>query len=106
MKRGEVRWYTFSPPDKRRPVLILTRDPALEFLKAVVVAPVTTTIRNIPSELYLDEDDGLREPCAANFDNLLTVPVSHLGEVICTLSFERMLEAERAIGFALGFFRF
>jgi mRNA interferase MazF len=106
MKRGEVRWYTFYPPDKRRPVLILTRDPALAFLKAVVVAPITTTVRGIPSELYLDESDGLREPCAANFDNLLTVPVSNLGGAICTLGFEKMLEAERAIGFALGFFKF
>jgi mRNA interferase MazF len=106
MKRGEVRWYTFQPPDKRRPVLILTRDPAIEFLAGIVVAPITTTVRDIPSELYLDQNDGMREPCAVNFDNLLTVPKSQIDELICTLSFERLLEVERAIGFALGFMRF
>jgi mRNA interferase MazF len=105
MKRGEVRWYTFQAPDKHRPVLILTRDTALEFLTNIVVAPITTTIRNIPSEVYLDREDGLREPCAANFDNLLTIPKANVGELIGTLSFERMLEVERAIGFALGFLR-
>ncbi len=106
MKRGEIRWYTFQAPDKRRPVLVLTRDSALEFLTTVVVAPITTTVRNIPSELFLDESDGMREACAVNFDNLLTVPKINLGELMSALSFERMLEAERAIGFALGFFKF
>ena len=105
MRRGEICWYTFQEPDKRRPVLILTRDPALEFLANIVVAPITTTIRNNSSEVYLDREDGMREPCAANFDNLLTVPKANMGELVTTLGFERMLEVERAIGFALGFFR-
>ena len=71
-----------------------------------MVAPITTTVREIPSELYLDEHDGMREPCAVNFDNLLTVPKSLIDELICTLSFERLLEVERAIGFALGVMKF
>ena len=103
MKRGEIRWYTFKTPDKRRPVLILTRDTALSFLNAVTVAPVTTTIREIPSELYLDQDDDMNEPCAVNFDNILTVPKDQVNGLITTLSLEKMLEAEKAIHFALGF---
>lgn len=59
MKRGEVRWYTFKAPDKRRPVLVLTRDTAIGFLNSVTVAPITTTIREIPSELYLNQEDGM-----------------------------------------------
>ena len=72
MKRGEVRWYVFSKPDKRRPVLILTRDSALEFLGEVTVAPITTTIRDIPSEVLLTKADGMPKDCAVNFDHLQT----------------------------------
>ena len=59
MRRGEVRWYTFQAPDKRRPVLVLTRDSAVGFLNALTVAPITTTVRNIPSEVFLTPEDGL-----------------------------------------------
>jgi mRNA interferase MazF len=59
VRRGEVRWYSFTKPDKRRPVLILARDSALEFLGEVTVAPVTSTIREIPSEVLLTEADGM-----------------------------------------------
>lgn len=103
MKRGEVRWYTFAPPDKRRPVLILTRNTAIGFLQSLTVAPITTTVRDIPSELYLDEDDGMFTGCAVNFDNLVTVPKRKIAGLITTLSWEKMLDAEDAIRFALGF---
>ena len=74
MKRGEVRWYTFRGPDKRRPVLILTRNSAIPFLGGVTVAPVTMTIRDIPSEALLTpEEDGVPALCAVNLDNLQTV---------------------------------
>ena len=96
-------WFTFELPDKRRPVLILTRDSALGFLQGVVVAPITTNIRNISSEVYLDENDGMLEPCVANFDNLLTVPIARLDERICALTLTRLLEVENAVSFALGF---
>ncbi len=105
MKRGEVVWYTFREPDKRRPVLILTRDTALSFLNAVTVAPITSTIRDIPSEVYLDEDDGLLSPCVANFDNIVTIPKNKLGERVTTLDLDKMLDAEEALKFALGFIR-
>ena len=104
MKRGEIRWYTFKRPDKRRPVLILTRNTALDFLNSVTIAPITTTIRDIPSEVYLSsKEDGVPQSCVANFDNLQTVPKECLGEVITTLSQVHMEQAQQAINFALGF---
>jgi mRNA interferase MazF len=60
MKRGEVRWYKFKKPDKKRPVVILTRNSAIEFLGEVTVAPITSTIRDIPSEVLLSSEDGMR----------------------------------------------
>jgi mRNA interferase MazF len=103
MRRGEVRWYTFKAPDKRRPVLILTRNSAIGFLTALTIAPITTTVRNIPSEVFVSRADGLPTDCAVNLDNLQTVPKSNLGSLIATLSPERMREVSLAIGFALGF---
>ena len=102
MRRGEVRWYTFRTPDKRRPVLILTRDSAIGFLHALTVAPITTTVRDIPSEVLLTPEDGLLRACAANMDNIQTVPKRRLGPLMAYLSSERMEEVGRAIGFALG----
>jgi mRNA interferase MazF len=103
MKRGEIRWYTFNPPDKRRPVLILTRDSAIGYLNALTIAPITTTIRNIPSEVFLSRDDGLLSDCTANLDNIQTVPKAKIGSLIATLSPNRMEEVRQAINFALGF---
>jgi mRNA interferase MazF len=73
-----VRWHTFAAPDKRRPVLILTRDSAIGFLNALTVAPITTTMRGIPSEVFLGRADGLPADCAVNLDHILTVPKAHL----------------------------
>ncbi len=102
MKRGEVRWYDFQPPDKRRPVLILTRTSVIPFLHEVTVAPVTSTIRGIPSEIKLGFDDGMPQECAVNFDHLQTVPKLKIGMLITTLSSEKMAQATSAICFALG----
>jgi mRNA interferase MazF len=102
MKRGEVRWYKFQQPDKKRPVLILTRDSALEFLGEVTVAPITSTVRSIPSEVVLTKKDGMIRDCAANFDHIQTVSRGKLGALVTTLSSKRMLEARAAIAFALG----
>ncbi len=103
MNRGDVCWYTFKAPDKKRPVLILTRDSALAVLHSVTVAPITSTIRSIPTEVILTEDDGLPSTCAANFDNLQTVPKSNIGGRIARLTARRMKEADAAVSFALGF---
>ena len=102
MKRGEVRWYKFSNPDKRRPVLILTRDSILEYLGEVTVAPLTSTVRNIPSEVPLGPSEGMARECAVNCDHIQTVPKAKLGGLITTLTQSKLSEVQQAIGFALG----
>jgi len=103
MGRAEIRWYRFSRPDKKRPVLLLTRDSALEFLGEVTVAPVTSTIRDIPSEVVLTTADGMPRDCAVNLDHIQTVSKGKLGAIITTLGPKRMLEVRSALLFALGF---
>jgi mRNA interferase MazF len=103
MRRGEVRWYAFSRPDKKRPVLILTRDSALEFLGEVMVAPVTSTIRDIPSEILLTNADGMPRDCAVNLDHVQTVSKGKIGSLITTLSTVKMQQVRSSLMFALGF---
>ena len=103
MKRGEVRWYKFGKPDKNRPVVILTRDSALEFLGEVTVAPITSTIRDIPTEVLLTKEDGMPRDCAVNLDHIQTVSKGKIGPLITTLSSIKMSELRSALLFALGF---
>jgi mRNA interferase MazF len=102
MKRGEVRWYKFKRPDKKRPVVILTRNSILEYLGEVTVAPVTSKIRNIPSEVLLSRRDGMHNDCAVNCDHIQTVSKSNIGSLITTLSREKLGEIPNAIRFALN----
>jgi len=101
MKRGEIRWYQFKAPDKKRPVLILTRNSILEYLSEVTIAPVTSTIRNIPSEVFLTSIDGMPMNCVINFDHIQTVSRDRIGSLITTLPPEKLKEVRRAIDFAL-----
>jgi len=103
MNQGDVYWYTFRAPDKRRPVLILTRNSAISFLTGMTIAPITSTIRGIPSEVVLTVTDGLFNDCAANCDNIQTVQKANLGAFITHLSVAKMREVRAAIEFALGF---
>jgi mRNA interferase MazF len=103
VKRGEVRWYTFKAPDKRRPVVILTRNASIGVLTSLTIAPITSTIRDVPSEVMLDEHDGLLKACAVNLHSIQTVPKNNLGVLITTLLQERMNKIEEALRFALGF---
>ncbi|MDO9210155.1 MAG: type II toxin-antitoxin system PemK/MazF family toxin [Deltaproteobacteria bacterium] len=103
MKRGEVRWYKFPRPDKNRPVVVLTRDSVLEYLEEVTIAPITSTIREIPSEVLLTKEEGMPRDCAVNLDHLQTVSKSKIGPLITTLSPKKMLELRSALMFALGF---
>jgi len=103
MKRGEVRWYKFSRPDKNRPVVILTRDSALEFLGEVTIAPITSTIRDISSEVLLTREDGMPRECAVNLDHIQTVSKDKIGPLITTLSPTKLSEIRSALMFALGF---
>lgn len=101
MRHGEVRWYTFRSPDKRRPVVILTRDSVLGYLGEVTVAPVTTTIRDIPSEVRLSHDDGMPQSCVINCDHIQTVTKGKIGALIAALPEAKMREMSSAIRFAL-----
>ena len=103
LRRGEIRWYRFSRPDKKRPVVILTRDSVLEYLGEVTIAPITSTIRDIPSEVALGLADGLPRECAVNLDHVQTVSRGRLGGLIATLPSQRMIEVRNALLFALGF---
>ncbi len=102
MKRCEIRWYKFLPPDKKRPILILTRDSVLEYLGEVTIAPITTTVRNIPSEVFLSKADGLPQDCVVNCDHLQTVSKKKIGPLIAFLPLSKMIEVGRAIRFALN----
>ena len=100
--RGEVRLYAFAPPDKTRPVVILTNDAAIAYLANVTVAPIGSTIRGVPSEVVLDEDDGMKAPCAVNLHNTASVPQERLGKRVAHLSPLRMNEICAALRFSLG----
>jgi len=102
MKRGEIRWYKFQHPNKKRPVLIITRDSVIEYLGEVTVAPITTTVRDIPSEVLLSKEDGMSQDCAVNCDHIQTVSKGKLGSLITSLSPDKMEDVRRAILFALN----
>ena len=96
-----MRWYQFNRPDKKRPVLVLTRDAILEYLGEVTVAPITTTVRDIPSEVLLSKAAGMPRDCAVNCEHLHTVARAKIGRLIVTLSPAKMLKVGCAIRFAI-----
>jgi mRNA interferase MazF len=100
--RGDVRLYQFAAPDKKRPIVVLTRDSAIGYLTAVTVAPITSTIRGVPSEVVLNEEDGMKAPCAVNLHNAITVSQHRLGKRVAQLSAARMNEICTAVRFSLG----
>ncbi|HKA38079.1 MAG TPA: type II toxin-antitoxin system PemK/MazF family toxin [Thermoanaerobaculia bacterium] len=102
LERGEIRLYRFPQPDKERPVLILTRSSAIAYLSRVTVAPITSTIRGVASEVVLGIEDGLKQPCVANLHNVMTVSQQSLGRRLAQLSSLRMKEICAAMAFALG----
>lgn len=101
MKRGEVRWYRFAAPDKPRPVVILTRDSVLAYLGEVTVAPVTTTVRDIPSEVLLGPAEGMKQDCAVNCDHIQTVAKDRIGALLAVLPARKLRELSHAARFAL-----
>jgi mRNA interferase MazF len=102
LRRGEIRWYKVQQPDKNRPVLILSRDFVIEYLGEITIAPVTTMIRDIPSEVLLTQADGLPRECVVNCDHLQTVSKGKIGPLVATLSTSRMAEVAEAVSFALA----
>jgi mRNA interferase MazF len=103
VKRGEIRWYTFALPDKRRPVLILTRDEVIDSLNEIIVVPVTRTIRGMATEVVLTPDDGMPVVSALNFDHIALAQRQRIGAVLCSLPEERWTEVQLALMIACGF---
>ena len=102
LSRGDVCLFRCAPPDKQRPVLVLTRDSAIGHLATVTVAPITSTIRGVPSEVVLNEQDGMKSACAVNLHNAVTVSQERLGKRMAQLSSARMNEVCAALRFSLG----
>jgi mRNA interferase MazF len=102
VSRGDICLYLFAPPNKQRPVLVLTRDSAIGHLATVTVAPITSTIRGVPSEVILDVDDGMKGRCAVNLHNSVTVEQARLERCVAILSQGRMQEVCAALRFSLG----
>ena len=100
--RGDVRLYQFAPPDKKRPVVVLTRDSSIGYLSTVTVAPITSTVRGVPSEVVLSEEDGMKAQCAVNLHNAVTVSQQRLGKRVARLGSLRMTEICAAFRFSLG----
>ena len=102
IERGEIRLYQFSPPDKVRPVLVLTRPSAIGYLSRITVAPITSAIRGVPSEVVVGPEDGMKQSCAVNLHNVVTIPKVGLGRRVAQLGDSRMREVCRALAFSLG----
>jgi mRNA interferase MazF len=101
VSRGDVCWLEL-PEEGRRPVCVLTRREAIPVLRSVLVAPVTRTVRALPTEVRLDDDDGMAMECAISLDNIRTVPRALLTERITSLSGTRMHELCKALAAATG----
>lgn len=103
LRRGEIWLYHFTRPDKKRPVLILTRDSAIPYLSEVTIAPITSVIRGIPTEVSVGPEEGLKGPSVVNFDHLQTVAKERLKNFVGSIPEEKMEGAMGAVLFALGF---
>ncbi len=102
VNRGEIWMYEFKSPDKRRPVLVLTRQEVIPLLHTVMVAPVTSTIRGAPSEVIVGVGEGLKAESAINVDHIQTVEQNRLRRFVGTLSRAKMAEVCRALRISTG----
>ena len=100
--RGDIRLYQFAPPNKKRPVVVLTRASAIGYLSTVTVAPITSTVRGVPSEVVLNEEDGMKRPCAVNLHHAITVAQDRIGKRVAHLNEVRMRQICSALRFSLG----
>ncbi len=102
INRGEIWLHVFATPDKRRPVLVLSRQGVIPLIRAVMVAPITSTIRGIPSEVPVGLDEGLKHPSAVNLDHIQTVEKSKLRHYLGSLSPAKLEDVCRALIVATG----
>ena len=96
-----MRLFRFPAPDKQRPVLELTRASAIDYLARVTVAPITSTMRGVPSEVPLGTE-AMKQPCAVSLRNVVTAPKANLGRRVAHLEPRRMQQVCAALAFALG----
>jgi len=101
MRRGEVWWYE-REDDKPRPVLLLTRNEAAGLLNRIIVVPTTKTMRKIPTEVSLDQEDGVPEACVLSLDNTFSARKALLTDRIVTLDAAKMAEVCKALAYATG----
>jgi mRNA interferase MazF len=102
VSRGDVWTYEFRKPDKRRPVVVLSRPEAIEVLHTVMVAPITSTVRGIPSEVAVGIAEGLKRDSAVNLDHVQTVEQARLSRYVGRLGAEKMRAVCRALAIAAG----
>jgi mRNA interferase MazF len=102
INRGEIWLYSFKRPNKRRPVLVLTRQEVIRLLTTVMVAPITSTIRGAPSEVVVGVDEGLKRDSAVNLDHVQTVEKARLRTIVGSLSHHRMRQVCKALATAAG----
>jgi mRNA interferase MazF len=100
-RRGEV-WLADIPGDMIRPILVMTRTAVIRHLHSVIAAPVTSTIRSIPSEVALGSTEGLLHESVANFDNTQLVPKAQLIRRIGNLGDAKLAAACRSLAQATG----
>lgn len=102
LNRGEIWAYAFHSPDKTRPVLILMRNATIELLNTVIVAPITSTIRGIPTEVIVGTDEGLKGTSAVKLDNIQSIDKSRILRFIGSVDERKMTQVCRALGIATG----
>lgn len=100
-ERGDL-WFADIPGDKRRPVVVVTRSSVLPRLTTILVAPVTTRVREIPTEVQLGPAHGLARRCVANFDNILPLPKERLVQRVGRLGGADLRRLCAAARFAIG----
>ncbi|MGH9341216.1 MAG: type II toxin-antitoxin system PemK/MazF family toxin [Acidobacteriota bacterium] len=102
INRGEIWLYTFKPPDKRRPVLIIARQEVIGLLRTVMVAPITSAIRGAPSEVLVGSEEGLKNDSAVNLDHVQTIDQARLKSYIGSFHPGKMAAVCRALAIATG----
>ena len=101
--RGEIWMFSFPKPDKKRPVLVLTRQDMIGRLHTVTVAPITSTVRGVPSEVLVGVESGLKQPSAVNLHHIATVPAAGLRTFVGAVAPQTLTRVREALLFALGF---
>lgn len=100
LNRGEI-WLLDRPhPDKRRPVLILSRPQLIRLLSSVTVAAVTSTLRGAPTEVEVGMAEGLKKTSCINLCNIFTIPQLELKTFVGSLDSPKMQAVCRALAIA------